>query len=116
MKYCTGPIKTMRVKSIGVNEDVGKVVTESIILQKDAPFYWNRLGRLVSFEYSTFLPTMTEAENYVVGVAKNNPDHLEYATCMYADYDNMEVHQIEKEEYKELVKTYKQIKKKKKSS
>ena len=33
---------------------IGKVVTESIVLKKDAPFFWNGLGRLISFEYNTF--------------------------------------------------------------
>ena len=57
MKYCTGPIKNMYVKNMGVNEKIGEIVTESIVVRKNAPFYWNPLGRLVSFEYNTFLPT-----------------------------------------------------------
>ena len=62
MKYCTGAIKNMYVKKVGISETASKVVTESIVLKKDAPFYWNLLGRLISFEYNTFLPTKSEAD------------------------------------------------------
>lgn len=116
MKYCTGPIKNMYVKSIGVNENIGKVVTESIVLQKNAPFYWNGMGRLVSFEYGTFLPTKSEAETFVEEAARRHPDYLTSATCMYAGYGEMTVHEISRKEFKQLKKTYKQIRKQKKSS
>ena len=116
MKYCTGPIKNMYVKNIGISEKVREVVTESIVLQKNAPFYWNRFGRLVSFEYGTFLPTESEAEAYVEEAARLHPEYLENATCMYADYGHMEVHEIGRKEFKVLKKTYKQIRKQKKSS
>ncbi|MBO5120586.1 MAG: hypothetical protein J6C28_02725 [Bacilli bacterium] len=116
MKYCTGPIKNMYVKSMGVNEKIGEIVTESIVLQKNAPFYWNPLGRLVSFEYNTFLPTKSEAETFVEESAKRHPGCLELATCMYADYGHMTVHEISRKEFKQLKKTYKEIRKQKKSS
>ncbi len=116
MKYCTGPIKNMYVKSMGINEGIGKVVTESIVLKKDAPFFWNGLGRLISFEYNTFLPTKNEAEAFVVESAKNHPNCPERATCMYADYSQMEVHEISRKDYKALKKTYKEMRKQKKSS
>ena len=107
MKYCTGTIRNMYVKNIGVNEEAGKIVTDNMIIKKDAPFYINRVGRLISLDYDTFLPTRTEAEAFVVGRAKNFPDHLELATCLYADYGCMETHQISRKEFKELKKTYK---------
>lgn len=113
MKYCTGAIKNMYVKNVGVNESVSKVVTESVVLKKDAPFYWNPLGRLISFEHNTFLPTKSEAEAFVVGRAKSLPNHLHLATCIYADYGNMEVHEISRKEFKQLKKTYKAIRKQK---
>lgn len=116
MKYCTGPIKNMYVKSLGVNVNVGKVITESIVLQKNAPFYWNRFGRLVSFDYGTFLPTKSEAEAYIEEAVRLHPEHLSNVTCMYADYGHIEVHEIGRKEFKELKKTYKQIRKQKKSS
>ena len=116
MKYCTGPIKNMYVKSMGVNEKIGEIVTESIVLQKNAPFYWNPLGRLVSFEYNTFLPTKSEAEAFVEETARRHPERLDLATCMYADYGHMTVHEIGRSEFKQLKKTYKAIRKQKKSS
>ena len=106
----------MYVKSIGVNENIGEIVTESITLQKHAPFYWNRVGRLVSFEYNTFLPTKSEAETFVEEAARRHPNNLAGATCLYADYSHMEVHEIGRKEYKQLKKTYKEMRKQKKSS
>lgn len=116
MKYCTGAIKNLYVKEMGINEDIGRVVTESIVLKRNAPFYWNPLGKLISFEYNTFLPTRTEAEAFVMETVRRHPDHPEIATCMYADYGNMEVHQISRKDFKTLKKTYKQIRRQKKSS
>lgn len=116
MKYCTGAIKNLYVKDMGVNERIGEIVTESIVLRKNAPFYWNFLGRLVSFEYNTFLPTKDEAEAYVVEAAKRHPNNLGAATCMFADYGHMEVHEIDKKAFKALKKTYKIMRKQKKSS
>ena len=113
MKYCTGAIKNMCVKNVGVSEKASKIVTESIVLEKSAPFYYNFLGRLISFEYNTFLPTKSEAEAFVVERARKFPEHLHLATCMYADYGNMEVHEIGRKEFKQLKKTYKIMRKQK---
>ena len=116
MKYCTGPIKNMYVKNMGVNEKIGEIVTESIVVRKNAPFYWNPLGRLVSFEYNTFLPTREEALTFVTEAAIRHPEHPEMATCLYADYGHMESHEIGRKEFKALKKTYKAMRKQKKSS
>ena len=116
MKYCTGPIKNMYVKNMGVNEGITEFITESIVLKKNAPFFWNGVGRLISFEYNTFLPTKNEAELFVLDAIRKHPDHPELATCMYADYGNMEVHEIGRKEYNALRKTYKLMRKQKKSS
>ena len=113
MKYCTGTIKNMYVKSVGVNENAGKIITDSMVINKNAPFYWNIVGRLVSFEYNTFLPTKSEAEAFVIGRAKAFPEHLHLATCLYADYGNMESHEISKKDFKQLKKTYKAMRKQK---
>lgn len=116
MRYCTGPIKNLYIKSMGVNESISEIVTDSMVLKKHSPFYWNMLGRLVSFEYNTFLPTKEEAEAYVMTTARRYPEHPELATCVYADYGNMESHEIERREFRALKKTYKKIRKQKKSS
>lgn len=116
MKYCTGPIKNMYVKDMGISESIGDIVTESIVLKKNAPFFWNGLGRLISFEYNTFLPTKSEAETFVLDAARRHPEHPELATCMYADYGNMETHEISRKDFAVLKKTYKQMRKQKKSS
>ena len=113
MKYCTGTIKNMYVKSIGVNENAGKIITDSMVINKNAPFYWNIVRRLISFEYNTFLPTKSEAKAFVVERARKFPEHLHLATCMYADYGNMEVHEIGRKEFKQLKKTYKVMRKQK---
>ena len=83
------------------------------VLEKSAPFYYNFLGRLISLEHNTFLPTKSEAEAFVVERARKFPDHLHLATCMYADYGNMEVHEIGRKDFKQLKKTYKIMRKQK---
>ena len=105
MIYFTGNIKKMYVK--GLNED-GTIETESVVLLKDSPFYSNIVGRLISMEYNTFLPTRSEADYFVECLAKAHPNNLSGATCVYADYDNMKSCEVSKKDFKIKKKTYKE--------
>ena len=67
-------------------------------------------------KYNTFLPTREAALTFVTEAAKNHPEHPEIATCLYADYGHMESHEIGRKEFKALKKTYKAMRKQKKSS
>ena len=107
MKYGTCDIKSMRIKSVGVNKNINSIITEDVVLEKNSPFYWNCVGRVVSIKHNTFLPTKEEAHSVIVTEQMNNPDK-QNISCMYADYQNMVVYNVTRKEFKQLKKTYKQ--------
>lgn len=107
MKYFTGDIKRMYVKNVTVDGNISNIETESVVLIKDSPFYCNIVGRLISMKYNTFLPTYSEADYVVERLARLNPDNLEAATCIYADYDNMKAHNTSKQDFKVMKKNFK---------
>ena len=116
MKIYNGKIKNLYVKSVEVNGDKINVLTDSVVLRENAPFYVNRFGRLVSFEHATFLPTFDEAESFVKGVIMNTPKAFDRATCLYACYGDMKEEEISKDQFKVLKKTYKNIRKEKRAN
>ena len=107
MKYYTSEIKNLYIKSISISNDVQKVVLDNFVIIQNAPFYLNRFGKFISFEYNTVLPTKEEAENYILGVIKNNPNNSKNATCIYVDYKNMNAHTISKKDFVLLKKKHK---------
>ena len=107
MKYCTCDIKSVRIKNFCVNENISDAITEDVVLEKNSPFYWNFVGRIISLKHRTFLPTKEEARSIVLSEHLNHPKKTNIS-CMYADYENMGVHEISRKEFKQLKKTYKQ--------
>ena len=104
----TGEIRNLYVKSIEVNGKAMEVVTDSMVVRKDAPFYPNFVGKLISFEFDTYLPTKDEAEAYVRETVQRNPNiSLDRATCLYACYGEMSSQSVSNEEFKTYKKTYK---------
>ena len=107
-----GTLKTLYVKDFQVSEE-GLVVAldlESVVVAKDSLFYKNFTGRLINFEYGTYLPSRTEAELFVRGVCKYNPMSNK-ASCLYADYGSIEEAVDETRSVREIKKYYKAKKK-----
>ena len=107
-----GTLKNLYVKDFQVSEE-GLVVAldlESVIVAKDSLFYKNFTGRLINFEYGTYLPSKTEAEAFVREVCKYNPMSSK-ASCLYADYGSIEEAKEETRSIKEIKRYYKAKKK-----
>ena len=113
MRIYTGQIKNLYVKSFQINKDGLRVIeTESVVVRKDAPFYRNFVDKMISFEYDTYLPTQSEAEAFVLDAAqKSTGANIDGATCLYADYSDMQRVDVSKEEFKTLKKKYRAIRK-----
>ena len=116
MRIYTGQIRNMYVKNVEINGSNVRVVTDSIVLKKKAPFYPNFVGRQISFEYGTFLPTQNEAIAYIEESVKRHPESADSVTCMYACYDSLTPQDLSKSEFKLLKKTWKDIRRLKKKS
>lgn len=106
MEIFTGEIRKLYIKKLDIKEDSVDAIVGSVIVKKDAPFYCNIVGRLVSFEHHTYLPTREEAEAYINNIVKNQPSALNDATCLYANYNSMEPKRIDRSEFKQLKKSY----------
>ena len=107
-----GTLKNLYVKDFQVSEE-GLVVAldlESVVVAKDSLFYKNFTGRLINFEYGTYLPSRTEAELFVRGVCEHNPMSNK-ASCLYADYGSIEEAVDETRSVREIKKYYKAKKK-----
>ena len=107
-----GTLKNLYVKDFQVSEE-GLVVAldlESVIVAKDSLFYKNFTGRLINFEYGTYLPSQNEAEAFVREVCKYNPMSSK-ASCLYADYGSIEEAKDETRSVKEIKRYYKAKKK-----
>ena len=105
-------VKSMYVKKLHFSEEaISLVETGSRVLYSDVLFYEGRLGKIISFDYGTVLPNTEEARYYVEHYSINHPDHLEGATCPYVDdMDYQYEKSIDKKEFKELKKSFKQRK------
>lgn len=110
MEYCTGEIKKIYIKSITLGDGIQNIVTDSIVVKHNAPFYWKCFGKLISIEYNAVLPTKDEAECFVTTIVKNNPERKQSATCIYVDYNDMKVHKISRKDFVLLKKEYKKKK------
>ena len=107
-----GTLKNLYVKDFQVSEE-GLVVAldlESVIVAKDSLFYRNFTGRLINFEYNTYLPSFIEAKAFVREVCKYNPMSSK-ASCLYADYSSIEEAKEETRSIKEIKRYYKAKKK-----
>ena len=102
--YC-GNIHRLKIYSV---DEVAKTTGfESVILVKDALFYRNRLGKLISFDYDTVLPTLYEAQiNLINSFNKSNSNKDLY--CVYANESEILPSEfITNKELKMLKKEYK---------
>lgn len=107
-----GTLKNLYVKDFQVSEEGLAVALdlESVIVAKDSLFYRNFTGRLINFEYNTYLPSKTEAKAFVREVCKYNPMSSK-ASCLYADYGSIEEAKDETRSVKEIKRYYKAKKK-----
>ncbi len=106
-------INKLYVKKLEVNINEGNVqnvVLSENILKKDAEFYRNFLGVLVSFDYGTRLPDYDEAYSYTKQqIATDNPSKILNASCLFVREDDVFFERtVSRKEFKQLKKKYKE--------
>lgn len=99
-----GNINTLYVKDFQVTDKGVSITLDSVVIAKDSLFYRNFAGKMISFEYNTYLPTYTEAEHFVHSSA--NPK-TGGAPCVYVNYNSLEKCPEERRSVKELKKVFK---------
>lgn len=111
-KLYTGEIKKLSIKKLEPRPDaLMNIAYESTVVQKDALFYVNFAGVLISLDYGTKLLTRDEAEYYLKSGLKVNPSLAHLVHCVYQDSNVTFSHEVTKEEFKQLVKSKKEERK-----
>lgn len=108
MKIYIGDIKNLYyVKKNDSDGEITEINTNSVVVVKDALFYYNFLGVPVSLDYDTFLPTYSEAKQYIVDSCRCNPSSVNGKSCLYVSYDNLDSQEISKQQFRKIKKAYK---------
>lgn len=107
-KIYTGDIKRYNIKKLGIDKNAEKILeANQAIVKKDALFYYNKLGILISFDYRTRLPDFNEAEELSIYEAKNSFTHSADPGFIYCDEKSIKYDKsISTAEFKVLKKTY----------
>ncbi len=107
-KLYTGEVKRLSIKKLDPNvEALRDIAFESTVVQKDALFYVNFAGVLISVDYNTKLLNRCEAEYYLRSCYKANPETAHLAGCVYKDSGATFSHEVTNEEFKQLIKSKK---------
>lgn len=107
-KLYTGEIKRLSIKKLDPNLDaLQNIAYESTVVEKDALFYVNFAGVLISVEYNTKLLNRNEAEYYLRSCVKADPNTAHLAGVVYKDDGVVFSHEITNGEFKKLIKTKK---------
>ena len=100
-----GPIYKLYVKNLEINDTVLDIELASTTLKKDALFYINSFGKIVSLDYNTVLPQKEEAQYYI---ESHLPGTKNSADCVYFEDSDLEKYQLlSQSAFKQLKKTYK---------
>ena len=111
-KIYTGNINRLTVKNINIfPAAIDKLAFNSVVVEKNALFYLNRLGVPISIDHGTKLLTRYEAEYYIKNYARVNPYSLGQVSCIYADAPFKFSHEINNDEFKKLMKEKKKERK-----
>lgn len=95
-----GNIKSMYVSKLQINNGIINCVTGEEVIIKNAKFYTNFIGREISFDYDTYLPTRMEAQDYINNGAGDNVLFVDYNELRYLE-------NVDKKTIKSLKKEYK---------
>ena len=107
-KLYTGEIRKLSLKKLEPKpEALLNLAYESTVVNKDALFYKNILGVVISVDYNTKLATRDEAEYYLRNSFKVNPGLAHLDSCLYQESDVKFSHEVTKGELKQLIKTKK---------
>ena len=105
-KIYTGEIKKLSIKKLEPKPDaLINIAYESTVFKKDALFYVNFMGVVISLDYGTKLLRREEAEYYLKSGLKVNPSLAHLVPCLYQDSEVKFSHEITDEEFKQIKKT-----------
>lgn len=90
---------------------IGHLGEESYVLKKDAYFYKNRFGKMISYDYGTVLPSYDEAREWLEHVINESDNDSNTVDCMYVDYDKLKYEVIPVGKMKVLDRFYRHRKK-----
>ncbi len=106
MNIYKGDIKRFVVKRVEFGKGAPVIKTESIVIKKDAKFYLGHTGRMISFDYNTYLPSQNEAACFLNEAINTNPD-VQCTSCEYVDYTKLShFDNVSRTQYKQMKKTY----------
>lgn len=100
-----GPVKVM---NLNINNSGFMRINcfDEHILIKDSLFYKNKFGNIVNFRYDNHLASRSEAIDYLSRLYSSN--------VLFVDYDELQYYKdIQRKEFKQLIKTYKNIRRNK---
>lgn len=107
-KLYTSEVKRLSIKKLDPNaEALRDIAFESTVIKKDALFYVNFAGVLISVEHNTKLLNRYEAEYYLRSCYKADPKTAHLASCVYKDSGATFSHEVTNEEFKQLIKSKK---------
>ena len=109
-KIYSGDIKLLYIKGfenksvngLSINPDcLDFVFDDKVVLMKDAKFYYNWTGRLISFDANDYIESRYDAEELL-------RDCPNIKSVRYADYDKIKFERdLTNKEFKQLKKEYK---------
>lgn len=95
-----GEVKKMYVDSLEINPSLTAALQKRIketVVEKDALFYRNFVGREINFKYDTYLCTRMEAESFLLDGTCNSVLFVDYEKLKKtADVDKKELKQMKK--------------------
>ncbi len=98
-----GEVKKMYVDSLEINPSLRSALQKRIketVVEKDALFYRNFIGREINFKYDTYLCTRMEAESFLLDGT--------YNSVLFVDYDQLvKTNDVDKKELKQMKKILK---------
>ncbi len=102
-QYFKGPVRKMYIKEYQRNNNGEmKITITNSILQKEALFYQNIFGAILSYPHGNPMTSFDDAYWYIKECVRRNPDKASEIWCPYIDYDELELLNLSKEKVKSL--------------
>lgn len=108
-KFFKGNIRRFDIKKIDFNGSKIKILEyETPIVKKDALFYVNMVGNIISFDYDTKLANIEEARDVSISMIKSLDQDLAKVGCIFFN-ENELVHSesLNRHDFKVLKKEFK---------
>lgn len=103
-------VRNLIVQDFDITPNGIKILkTRSVVINENAPFYSGLGHSKISFDYGTVLCSENEALDYLSAILAERPSSS-IRTCLYTT-DEFIPEKVSRQEFKQLRKTYKEIRK-----